>query len=286
MALLDALVGLKLAARQGNLYSLTPESEEFLVSSNPRYHGLIFEHHTQQLIPQWLQLREVVRTGKPAVRTNEEDPGGKHFAAFVESLFPLAQSAARKLGEHLGIPNTNAPVSVLDVGAGSGVWGIVMAGQSSQVRVTAVDWPAVLEVTKKVAARNGVSDRMTLVAGDFFEADFGKGHQVAVLGHILHSEGPERSQRLIRKIFDALAPGGTLAIQEFVPNEDRLGPPQPLIFAVNMLVNTQAGGTYTFSEMSSWMEAAGFTDITTLEAPGPSPLLLGKKKQNSSPSGR
>jgi hypothetical protein len=73
-----------------------------------------------------------------------------------------------------------------------------------------------------------VEKRLSTAPGDFFEADFGKGHRLATIEHILHSEGRERSQRLLKKVFAALAPGGTVAIQEFVPNEDRTGPPSAL----------------------------------------------------------
>jgi hypothetical protein len=135
----------------------------------------------------------------------------------------------------------------------------------------------VLEVTMKVAARHGVAARLTPVAGDLFEADFGQGHRVAVLGHILHSEGPDRCRRLLEKTFAALAPGGTLAIPEFVPDDNRTGPAQPLIFAVNMLVNTEAGSTYTFEEMSAWLREAGYSHPRLLEVPSPSALVLADK---------
>jgi SAM-dependent methyltransferase len=276
-AILNALVGLKLLARVKGGYALTPESATFLVSSKPDYRGQFFQHHTEQLLPQWQHLAEVVRTGKPVARTNRELDGGEYFARFVESLFPGSYPAAHALGQHLGIPKATAPVSVLDIGAGSGVWGIALAKQSSYVRLRAVDWPPVLEVTRKVAARHGVADRLTTVAGDLFEADFGEGHQVAVLGHILHSEGPDRCRRLLQKTFAALAPGGTLAVQEFVPDQGRTGPPQPLIFAVNMLVNTEAGDTYTFEEMSAWLHEAGYRNPRLLDVPAPSALVLADK---------
>lgn len=276
-AILNALVGLNLLARQDDQYALTPESAAFLVSSSPDYRGLFFRHHTDQLLPQWQHLQEVVRTGLPHTRTDQGSDGEEYFARFVESLFPVSFAAADALGRHLGLAQATAPVSVLDLGAGSGVWGIALARQSPLVRIHAVDWPAVLEVTKQVAARHGVSDRLTTVAGDLFTADFGRGHQVAVLGHILHSEGPERCQGLLARTFDALAPGGTLAIQEFVPNDERTGPAHVLIFAVNMLVNTTAGGTYTFAEMSAWLLAAGYQNPRLLDTPGPSPLVLADK---------
>jgi Cft2 family RNA processing exonuclease len=115
------------------------------------------------------------------------------------------------------------------------------------------------------------------VPGDFVAADFGHGHQVAVLGHILHSEGEHRGRQLVRKICEALAPGGTLAIQEFMPNDDRTGPALPLLFAVNMLVNTDQGDTYTFAEMSTWLKEVGYINVRLLEVPGPSPLVLANK---------
>jgi hypothetical protein len=93
----------------------------------------------------------------------------------------------------------------------------------------------------------------------------------------LHSEGPGRSRQLIRKVFKALAPGGTIAIAEFVPNDERTGPPGPLIFAINMLVNTTVGDTFTFAEMSQWLREAGFKNPRQLNAGGPSPLILATK---------
>ncbi len=276
-AILNALVGLKLLAKAGDRYALTPESATFLVSSRPGYHGGFFHHISSQLVPKWLELTEVVRTGKPAMAANENKQGAKFFAKFVESIFPLSYPAAKVLGEHLGIPKTAAPVSVLDLAAGSGVWGIALAEQSPQVSVSAVDWPEVLKTTRKVAKKHGVADRLKTIPGDLLKTQFGAGHQVATLGHILHSEGRERSRELLRKTFGALAPGGTIAIMEFLPNDARTGPPQALLFAVNMLVNTTAGDTFTFAEIGGWLREAGFTKVRKLEVPAVSPLILARK---------
>lgn len=107
--------------------------------------------------------------------------------------------------------------------------------------------------------------------------DFGTGYNVATLGHILHSEGEPRSRRLLAKVFEALAPGGTIAIAEFLVNSDRNGPLNGLIFAVNMLVNTENGTTWSFEEISDWLCEVGFTNPRLLESPGPSPLILATK---------
>jgi ubiquinone/menaquinone biosynthesis C-methylase UbiE len=168
-------------------------------------------------------------------------------------------------------------VRVLDLAAGSGVWSIAIAQRSPNVTVTAVDWPGVLEVTRRTAARFGLADRYSFVAGDLAEADFGSGHNIATLGHILHSEGEERSRALLQKTFNALAPGGTVVIAEFLVNADRSGPLQALLFNLNMLVNSEQGATFSFEEIRGWLEQIGFKDARTVDAPSPSPLIFATK---------
>ena len=276
-ALLDALVGFEFLKRKGNRYSLTPESSAFLVSSKPDYHGGFFQHITRQVMPNWMQLVESVRTGQPARSFNEQDAGAEFFAQLVEGIFPMSYRAAQVVGKHLQVDQLSGPATVLDLGAGSGVWGIALAQQSSQINIVAVDWPKVLEVTKRIAERHGVAERLQTSPGDLLETDFGRGHQVATIGHILHSEGPERSRRLLKKVFESLAPGGTVVIAEFIPNEDRTCPVNALMFTVNMLVHTSEGGTFTFKEISAWLREAGFRDVRLLNAPAPSPLVLATK---------
>jgi ubiquinone/menaquinone biosynthesis C-methylase UbiE len=277
-ALLNALVGLGLLAKdtEGH-YLLTSESTTFLVRKSPHYYGELFCHICEQVIPNWLGLAEIVRSGKPALHVDQAEDGAAFFERFVEALFPLNYGAANALAESLCLAQLNAPYSVLDIAAGSGVWSICIAMKSPQVRATVIDLPAVLNVTRRMLSRFGLTDRFRLVAGDMHTADFGKDYQVAILGHILHSEGEIRSRELLAKTYQALAPGGTIAIAEFLVNEERTGPPHSLIFAVNMLVHTEQGDTYSFNEIRRWLEEAGFEHVRPLEVPAPSPLILATK---------
>lgn len=276
-AICNALVGLQFLARTGNRYQLTPESAAFLVAGKSPYYGGFLKHISRQLIPQWLDLEKIVKTGRPVKRVNAQKEGVKFFAEFVESILPLSYAAAKTLGEHLKISQAKTPVSVLDIAAGSGVWGIALAEQSKHVRISAVDWPEVLIITKKVATRHGVGDRLAKIPGDLLTVNYGKNYNVATLGHILHSEGAERSRKLLKKVFDALAPGGTIAIMEFLVNDQRTAPPVSLLFTVNMLINTEAGDTFSFEEISQWLRAAGFVKPRLLDVPAVSPLVLATK---------
>ncbi len=274
---MNALVGLNFLAKTDGQYTLTPESETFLVSTKPAFHGGFLKHTSQQLIPHWLQLNEVVKTGKPATSVNQEGAGSDFFQQFVADIFPLSYPGAMTLAGHLALGNSGPEVRVLDLAAGSGVWGIALAQTSERVTVTAVDWIGVLPATEAMVARFGLTGRFKFVDGDLNSVDFGQGHNVATLGHILHSEGEAKSKSLLKKVFGALAPGGTIAIAEFLVNADRTGPVLPLLFAGNMLVNTDEGDTFSFEEISAWLSDAGFTNARLLEVPGPSPLVLATK---------
>jgi ubiquinone/menaquinone biosynthesis C-methylase UbiE len=203
--------------------------------------------------------------------------GAEFFHEFVEDIFPMSYPAATALAGHLQISQSTGPISVLDIAAGSGVWGVALAQASATVSVRAVDWAPVLDVTRRVTGRFGLSDRFELVGGDLLEADFGLGHTIATLGHILHSEGEARSKKLLSRVYESLSPGGKIVIAEMVPDTGRSGPTFPLLFAVNMLVNTDSGDTFPFDEMKSWLHDAGFVNPYTLEGPGPSPLLIANK---------
>jgi SAM-dependent methyltransferase len=276
-AVMNVLVGLGFLAKSGDKYSLTPESEQFLVSTKPSFQGGILKHASQQLIPRFLHLNEVVANGKPTTAANQEGDGSEFFQGFVMDIFPLSYPPATVLAKHLGLAGRGGAVKVLDLAAGSGVWGIALAQSAENVTVTAVDWSGVLPVTQKSVARFGLTPRFEFRAGDLNSADFGSGYDVATLGHILHSEGETKSRALLRKTFAALKSGGTIAIAEFLVNADRTGPVGSLLFAANMLVNSDEGDTFSFEEISAWLKEAGFTDARLLDAPGPSPLVLATK---------
>jgi precorrin-6B methylase 2 len=277
-AVSNALVSIDLLAKDSEgRYSLTPESATFLVRGKPAFLGRMITHTTVQILPRWMRLAETVEHGKPVGGVNHQEGGVEFFQQFVEDLFPMSYPAARALAAELKVAAAESPVSVLDLAAGSGVWSIALAQASPNVAVTAVDWPGVLEVTQRMTARFGVSDRYTFVADDLGLADFGSGHQVATLGHILHSEGEARSRELLKKTFTALASGGTIAIQEFLVDQQRAKNTMGLIFAVNMLVATDDGDTFSFEEIAGWLKETGFVDVRELDSPGPSPLILATK---------
>jgi 3-hydroxy-5-methyl-1-naphthoate 3-O-methyltransferase len=275
-ALADALVGLSFLEKEApDRYRLTPESGAFLVRGKPGYLGGMFAHQ-RDLIPGWLHLAETVRSGRPVDAVNQQESAA-FFKELVVSLFPMNLPSAQALGGILDVAKAEKPLRILDLAAGSGVWGIGVAQRSPLATVTAVDWPQVLDTTRRFAEQAGMADRFSYIGGDLNSVDFGNSYDIAILGHILHSEGEQRSRALLRKTFQALLPGGTIAIAEFLVNDDRTGPPIGVIFGLNMLLRTAEGSTYSFPEIAAWLAEAGFTEQRRLDPGGPASLILARK---------
>jgi len=277
-AIMDALVGLELLKKdRQSRYSLTPESKAFLISEEPGTLAGFFGSILPVMASRWLRLTDIVRDGRPTVAVNQETEGTEFFSQLVETIIPMNYPGAQKLAHHLKVSKAKEQVRVIDLAAGSGIWGIAVTQRSPRVRVTAVDWAGMIPTTKRITEKFGVRDRFDFIEGDLSEANFGSGYDVATLGHILHSEGEQRGRQLLKKVFRALKSGGTIAIAEWLVNDDRTKPLQSLMFSVQMLVNTEKGATFSFNEIKKWLQDAGFKKVRKLDAPGPSPLILATK---------
>lgn len=272
--LLNALSGMGLVEERNKKWFLLDEAETFLVKGSPSYLGGVLAFH-DTMWDSWKNLTQIVKSGKPVVAAESDENNGKFFSEFVEHLFALNYPAAKKLGEHLGIGTKLASPHVLDVGAGSGVWGIAQAERNAGVMITAQDREPILDITRRMVDMRKLSGQFRYLPGNFRDVNFGENiYGLIILGHICHSEGEAYTKKLFHKSMQALKPGGVLAIAEMVPDTQRKKQLFPLLFGVNMLMHTEDGDVFTFEEYASWLKEAGFARIEELEAPSVSPLIL------------
>ena len=291
--LLNALVGFQLLMKKGRKYGLTPESREFLVKESPFYLGKmilliggmasgsrISSRRTQGGAENlWRNLTRAVKTGKPVKMRSNQEERKKFWPILVEAIFPGSYIKARGLAQSWNPPRGKTPYRILDVAAGSAAWSIPFAERFQGVRVTALDYPEVLKATRKFARRLGVSSQYSYLPGDLDVLDFGREeYDLIILGNICHSLGARKSQKLIQKSFRALKKKSHLLIADTLPNEQRDGPLFPLLFALNMLLHSEEGDTFTLAEYKRWLTHAGFKGVKTLEIPpAPSPLIVARK---------
>ena len=271
--LLDVLVCVGYLTKKGSQFGLTPVASTFLDRSKPTYMGT-FADETVMSLPSWMKLAEVIRTGK-SVSAVDTAEGREFFPRLVKAIFPLTYGGARGLVASLSKAKLNKIERVLDVGAGSGAWSLPFAQANPKLRVTAQDYPEVTPTTREYAQQFGVADQYDYLEGDFRQVDFGQNqYDVVLLGQIIHSEGETWGKVLIGKCYKALKPGGMLVIAEMIPNDTRTGPVFPLLFGLNMLVNTTEGDVYTMAEYKQWLKQAGFKSVKTVHVEAPSPLIL------------
>jgi ubiquinone/menaquinone biosynthesis C-methylase UbiE len=266
--LCDFLTTMEMLNKQGNQYALTLDSSVFLDKRSPGYLGGAVEFLCSPMLLEGFQrMTEAVRKGGTAVgedgTTGPENPVWVKFARGMAGLMSLPAQLMAKLVD----PNADRKLKILDIAAGHGLFGIAFARQNNQVEVTAVDWKPVLAVAKENAEKAGVADRYNTIEGSAFDVEFGTGYDLVLLTNFLHHWDPPTNEKLLRKVHEALADGGRAVTLEFVPNEDRVTPPEVAGFSLVMLAGTPSGDAYTFPELEQMFANAGFSRSTCQPLP-------------------
>jgi 2-polyprenyl-3-methyl-5-hydroxy-6-metoxy-1,4-benzoquinol methylase len=211
------------------------------------------------------RLTETVRNGFYAADTAFE-PDHPMWVEFARSMQPMMALPAQLMAQLID-PAKDRKLRVLDLAAGHGLYGIAFAKQNPQIEVTAVDWPKVLEVANENAQAAGVAGRYQTKPGSAFDVDYGTGYDLVLLTNFLHHFDKDTCVTLLRKVHAALADGGRAVALEFVPNDDRVTPPQAAAFSVQMLGGTPTGDAYTFVELEQMAHNAGFARSEMHELP-------------------
>jgi precorrin-6B methylase 2 len=278
---LDALVALGFLNRVGDRYENTPETDLFLDRGKPSYVGGILEMANHRLYPFWANLTEALRTGKPQ---NEVKAGGP---GMFETLYADPARLKQFLASMTGISHgANLAIAAafpwkeyrtfVDVGTAQGDLAAQIARANTHLRGVGFDLPEVAPIFEEYVAAVGVADRLTFVAGSFFEDDLPKA-DVVLMGHILHDWDLPTKKMLIAKAFDAIPTGGALVVYEAIIDDDRSKNAFGLMMSLNMLIETPGGFDYTGSDCSGWMKEAGFSSTRVEHLVGPDSMVIGIK---------
>ncbi|MBI4465648.1 MAG: methyltransferase domain-containing protein [Acidobacteria bacterium] len=275
--LLDALVSMRLLNRQNQQYRLGVQARPFLLQSGERYlGGMALQLRTR--LEEWQHLVRVLRTGRPATRSHPARRASQFYRRLVAGLFPLHYAASREAARKLGVGRTWKKLQILDVAAGAAPWSLGFALTDPEAQVTILDFPPVLSVARSYARRLGCERRCRFRAGDLTQVDFGNSiYDVVLLGYICHSLGERGTRQIFAKCFRALRPRGRVILADAMPHDDRKGPVQPLLIALNTFLRTPDGDAFTQSQYRAWFRRAGFRNVTTLQVGLACPLLVARK---------
>lgn len=273
--LLDGLVGLGLVELRDGGYRNGAEAAAFLVDGKPTSLSSFAGLKLAQM-GGLANLPDVVRAGGPVRDAAVETADSPHWEVLVPAIAAQSVPVAAMAADLLGLADAGS-VSILDIGGGSGIYSATWLALNPHARSTQLDWGPVNAIARRLLAERGLADRFTCVDGDFHAADFGTAeYDVAVYSHIAHQEGPQENVALFAKARTALKPGGTLVICDYVVDDDRSGPPFPLLFAAEMLLKSRQGGTWRRADYEAWLAGAGFGQVAFHAAPPPAGLILAR----------
>jgi 2-polyprenyl-3-methyl-5-hydroxy-6-metoxy-1,4-benzoquinol methylase len=275
--LCDYLTITGLLRKSSNTYELTPESAAFLSKRSPAYLGTTADFMAMpELRRNFDDLTQTVRRGGVAPQSNTVADENPIWIEFARAMVPMAMPSAMAIADVLEIASAG-PVKVLDIAAGHGIFGIMLAKRNPQAQVVAADWAPVLAVAQENARVHGVEERFRQLAGDAFKVDFGTGFDLALITNFLHHFDPPTCTTFLRKVQAALKPGGRVVVLEFVPNPDRVSPPMAAGFSLTMLAGTPSGDAYTADELTRQLEDAGFKQVSIHALPSPQTVLVARK---------
>jgi len=266
--LCDYLCIMGFLAKQDQRYSLTPDAAMFLDKRSPAYLGGTTEFLCSPMLTDGSKnIAEAVRKGGTALpdegTIGPENPVWVKFARAMGPMMAMPSQLIPKLVD----PQANQKLKILDIAAGHGLFGIGFARNNPQAEIVALDWAPVLAVAKENARQAGLTDRYSTIEGSAFDVEFGSGYDLVLLTNFLHHFDPPTCETLLRKVRTALVEGGRAVTLEFVPNDDRVTPPDTATFSMMMLISTPAGDAYTFAELEKMFANAGFTRSTIQQLP-------------------
>jgi SAM-dependent methyltransferase len=255
--LLDALSSLDVLVKSEGRYALAPKIAPLVVDGSPQSAASMLRHQANCL-RRWARLPWVVQSGQPAdsgssVRGMEADQ-----QSFIGAMHDVSNAFAEPLIREV---NPGGFRCVLDIGGGSGTWTLAWLQTDPATQAILFDLPEVIPLARDRLTQYGVAERVELVAGDFYVDPLPRGADLVWISAIIHQNSSEENLALYRRVAEALEPGGQLLIRDIVMEESRIAPPAGALFAVNMLVATAGGGTYTFAEIRDGLQSAGFEDV-------------------------
>jgi ubiquinone/menaquinone biosynthesis C-methylase UbiE len=271
--LLNAVVALGALRRSGERYENLDDIARYLTRGSPDYVQPALMHWVN-LWKTWSTLTEAVRVGTTVITPGIEGQDEAWTNAFISAMHMNAGIAARQVAEAVSGEGVR---SMLDVGGGSGAYSIAFAHANPGMNATVFDLAHVVPTTQQHIAEAGLQDRVRAVVGDLNTDEFGGPYDLILVSSICHMLDEPANIDLLKRCFRATGPGGRIVVRDFILNEDRTSPPRAALFALNMLVGTRRGSTYTESEYRGWLEATGYSEVARLGSD--SDLVVGRRKR-------
>jgi len=272
--LLNALCVLGFLYKKDGKFSNTRDSGKYLVKGEPEYMaGLMHQVH---LWDTWTTLTDCVKKGTSVInrpeKVNDRDP--EWLQSFIAAMHYRAKTNAAEIIARIDLENVS---KLLDVGGGSGVYAMAFVNAGNNLTATVFDLPNVIPITQKYIRREHMDGKIDTAEGDYNLDQLPTGYDIVFLSDIVHSNSYQENQKLVNKCAASINPGGRIIVKDQIMEDSRIKPASGALFALNMLVNTMAGDTYTEKEIKEWFGHAGVRFEETIDIPGHDSMVVGRK---------
>lgn len=206
----------------------------------------------------WEHLPTLLKEGTPFKKMDSIQDSENEYQAQVKSLEWMLGPTAKLAADLYFSKSKKKECSILDVGAGSGVWSFAMTMASEKSTATLADWPAVLEVAKASAKRHGIESKVSYIEGNFHETEWPQSnYDVCTLGNVTHILTPELNQNLFKKISKSLKNDGELIIYDVFSQREE-GSLARSLYKLGLCIRTVEGEVFEPDQMEPWLKDAGF----------------------------
>ncbi|MBZ5724635.1 MAG: methyltransferase [Acidobacteriia bacterium] len=270
--LLNALASLRLLVKREGIFHNSPAAARYFTEGS-RDNARPALLHTAHLWERWSTLTGCVRTGT-AARDEIAGRGQDWTEAFIAAMHRNAAERAPLVVRAVGAGSIRR---MLDVGGGSGAYSIAFAQANPALRADILDLATVEPIARRHIQEAGVAGRVQVRAGDLRSDRLGEAYDLVLISAICHMLSPAENLDLLRRCHEALAPAGRVVIQDFILEADKTAPRFAALFALNMLVGTRGGSSYSEPEYAAWLGEAGFREIHHARLPGITGLMIGSR---------
>jgi ubiquinone/menaquinone biosynthesis C-methylase UbiE len=272
--LMNALVVIGVLEKKNGKFQNTSAGEKFLVKGKPGYMGGL--GHTVNLWKNWSNMTESVKKGTAVeIKDSVNDRGKNWLESFIEAMHMRAKQQAPEI---IAMLDLNGVYNVLDVGGGPGTFSFAFVNAKRGLKATVFDLPNVIPLTQKYISDEGYTGKIATATGDYLKDDLGNGYDLIFLSAIIHSNSPDENKLLFFKCNKALNENGQLVVLDYIMKDDRTSPEMGAMFALNMLVGTRSGDSYTELEIKTWMEETGFSEFIRKGTNFQTGIITGRKK--------
>lgn len=270
--MLDALAANKLIIKKAEEYFNDPIYKSYLVKGECDFIGNLL--HVSDLWEPWTHLTEIVKTGKPHSYETISDKEDKWIQDYLMSTHWKAKLHAESIVNQINLKKVN---KMLDLRCGSGYYAVEFVKQKPGLKPVLFDFPRVIHFAKEQLEKEGYADKVEFVEGDLMTDDFGSGYDLVFISNIIHEYSIWDSIKILRKVFDSMNRGGWVVINEVIIDDDRTAPLYSAMFAVNMLVNTMEGDSFTETDIWVMLREAWFSNISRKATEFETALMFAQK---------